>query len=260
MKQAVYKKTKKHSDNLIIHEEKELIRINKYISSNGHYSRREADRIIELGKVSVNGIIATLGTKVTGNEEILIDGLKVYNEDLKRVYIMLHKPTGITCTNDLKIKGNIRAYVNYQELIYPIGRLDKDSSGLILLTNDGDIVNKILRAEGGHEKEYVVTVERDYDDKFLKSMASGVLIFNQVANKMQITKKCEIKRLDQRTFKIILQQGLNRQIRRMTEALGYKVKSLKRIRIMNVRLGDLKVGEWRYLNDNELIKINELIK
>lgn len=260
MKHAIYKGTVKHSDNLIVHETKELIRINKYISSNGHYSRREADKVIEAGLVSVNGVKASLGTKVTGEEKITINGKDVYNKNLKRVYIMLHKPTGITCTNDLNIPGNIRAYVNYPDLIYPIGRLDKDSSGLILLTNDGDIVNKILRSEGAHDKEYVVTVDKDYDDEFLKNMAAGVLILNQVTNKMQVTKKCEIKKLDQRTFKLILQQGLNRQIRRMTETLGYKVKSLKRIRVMNVRLGDLQVGEWRYLTDKELKIINELIK
>src|SRR5690554_2048175 len=184
MKRAIKKETTKHSDNLIVHDKKELIRLNKYISSNGQYSRREADRLIEAGFVSVNGIKAVVGTKVTGKEKITIKGKTAHNKNLKRVYIMLNKPTGITSTTNLNVKNNIKDFVNYKESIYPIGRLDKDSSGLILLTNDGDIVNKILREEGGHEKEYIVTLNKDFDNKFLNKMSNGVLILNQVTNKM----------------------------------------------------------------------------
>lgn len=258
MKKAIHKKTDIHSDNLIKHEEQTLIRINKYISSKGIYSRREVDRLVTENKVSVNGVIASLGTKVDGSEIILINGESI-ETNIKKVYIMLNKPTGVTSTTDLNIKNNIRSFINYKDFIYPIGRLDKDSSGLILLTNDGDIVNKILRSEEGHEKEYVVTVNKDITDKFIKDLSNGVLIYNQVSGKMQVTKKCKVTKLDNRTFKIILKQGLNRQIRRMTEAFNYEVKSLRRIRVMNIRLKDLEVGQWRYLNDLELKNINELI-
>ncbi|VEU80285.1 pseudouridine synthase [Haploplasma axanthum] len=258
MQKAIKKPTKKHNDNLIEHKENDLIRLNKFISDSGYCSRREADKLIEENKVTINGKIALLGTKVGKNDVVKV-GNDLISEKAKNIYIMLHKPTGITCTNDLRVEGNIRKYVDYPELIFPIGRLDKDSSGLILLTNDGDIVNKILRAEHGHEKEYVVTVDKDYDYHFTKALSNGVKIYNQVSDKLQVTNKCEVKALDNRTFKIILKQGLNRQIRRMTETLGYNVKSLKRIRVMNVRLGDLRVGEWRYLNDNELKEINKMI-
>ncbi|MDY0276772.1 MAG: pseudouridine synthase [Acholeplasma sp.] len=258
MKKAIYKENSIHDDNIIVHEEREDIRLNKFISDSGFCSRREADRYIEEKKVTIDGKVALLGTRLRGSEDVRVNGKRIKVKD-NHVYLMLHKPTGITCTNDLRIEGNIRSYVDYKELVFPIGRLDKDSSGLILLTNDGDIVNKILRAEYGHEKEYVVTVNSDINDEFLRKIGNGVKILNQVTNKMQVTKKCEVKYLDRRTFKIVLTQGLNRQIRRMTETLGYTVKSLKRVRIMHIRLGDLKVGEWRYLNNEELIKLNEMV-
>lgn len=256
---AIFKDAPKHKKNLITHEEKEELRLNKYLSDLGITSRRGADKLVEDGKVSVNGVIAVVGMKVSGSDEVLVNG-KPVGAIAPRTYIMLHKPTGITCTNDLSVKGNIRAFVNYKELIFPVGRLDKDSSGLILLTNDGDIVNKILRAEYGHEKEYVVTVDKDFDETFIKKMSDGVIIYNQVAHKDEKTAKAKVTRLDSRSFKIILKQGLNRQIRRMTKALGYNVKSLKRIRIMHIRLGDLEVGKWRYLNNQELIELDTKIK
>lgn len=258
MQKAISKKNKIHDENLIKHDSRELIRLNKYISDSGFCSRREADRYILEERVKINGKLALVGSKVSINDLVTVDNKKISNNS-SRVYIMLHKPTGITCTNDLKIKDNIRSYLNYHELVFTIGRLDKDSSGLILLTNDGDIVNKLLRSEFGHEKEYIVTVDQDITDDFIFRMGNGVLIYNQVSKKNQVTKKCHVEKLDKRTFRIILKQGLNRQIRRMTEELGYNVKSLKRIRVANIRIGDLKVGEWRYLNNKELEVLNELI-
>ncbi len=222
----------------------EGIRLNKYIASSGLCSRREADTLIESGKVTINGIVAVQGSKVLDGDIVEVNGRKVTPED-DMVYIAFNKPLGITCTTDTRDPSNIIDYIGFDERIFPVGRLDKNSSGLILLTNDGSIVNKLLRAENGHEKEYLVTVNRPYDKNFIKSMESGVPVLGQ------LTLPCRIKPSGDRSFKIILHQGLNRQIRRMCEYLGYKVTKLKRIRFMNIMLGDLETGKWRYLTSAE---------
>ena len=222
----------------------EGIRLNKYIASSGLCSRREADTLIESGKVTINGIVAVQGSKVLAGDVVEVNGRKVTPED-DMVYIAFNKPLGITCTTDTRDPSNIIDYIGFDERIFPVGRLDKNSSGLILLTNDGSIVNKLLRAENGHEKEYLVTVNRPYDKNFIKSMESGVPVLGQ------LTLPCRIKPAGDRSFKIILHQGLNRQIRRMCEYLGYKVTKLKRIRFMNIMLGDLETGKWRYLTSAE---------
>lgn len=223
-------------------------RINKYIASSGLCSRREADRLIEEGRVTVNGIVAESGMQVCGDDVVLVDGKNIIPET-NDVYIAFNKPLGITCTTDSRDPSNIIDYIGYPERIFPIGRLDKNSSGLILLTNDGSIVNTLLRAENNHEKEYQVTVDRPYDDKFIKEMQSGVPVLGQ------ITLPCKINRVSARVFRIILHQGLNRQIRRMCEYKGYKVVKLRRIRFMNINLGTLGTGQWRYLTAKE---VNEL--
>jgi len=228
----------------------EGIRLNKYIASSGLCSRREADTLIESGKVTINGIVAVQGSKVLDGDVVEVNGRKVTPED-DMVYIAFNKPLGITCTTDTRDPSNIIDYIGFDERIFPVGRLDKNSSGLILLTNDGSIVNKLLRAENGHEKEYLVTVNRPYDKNFIKSMESGVPVLGQ------LTLPCRIKPAGDRSFKIILHQGINRQIRRMCEYLGYKVTKLKRIRFMNIMLGDLETGKWRYLTSAEK---KELIK
>ena len=222
----------------------EGIRLNKYIASSGLCSRREADTLIESGKVTINGIVAVQGSKVLDGDVVEVNGRKVTPED-DMVYIAFNKPLGITCTTDTRDPSNIIDYIGFDERIFPVGRLDKNSSGLILLTNDGSIVNKLLRAENGHEKEYLVTVNRPYDKNFIKSMESGVPVLGQ------LTLPCRIKPAGDRSFKIIIHQGLNRQIRRMCEYLGYKVTKLKRIRFMNIMLGDLETGKWRYLTSAE---------
>ena len=222
----------------------EGIRLNKYIASSGLCSRREADTLIESGKVTINGIVAVQGSKVLDGDVVEVNGRKVTPED-DMVYIAFNKPLGITCTTDTRDPSNIIDYIGFDERIFPVGRLDKNSSGLILLTNDGSIVNKLLRAENGHEKEYLVTVNHPYDKNFIKSMESGVPVLGQ------LTLPCRIKPAGDRSFKIILHQGLNRQIRRMCEYLGYKVTKLKRIRFMNIMLGDLETGKWRYLTSAE---------
>ncbi len=227
-------------------------RINKYISETGICSRREADRIIELGQVTVNGKLAELGTKVSYTDEIKINGVLLKTKP-EAVYIAFNKPVGITCTTDINKKDNIVDYLNYPQRIFPIGRLDKPSEGLIFLTNDGDIVNKILRAGNKHEKEYEVIVDKPITDDFIKKMGAGVKILDTV------TLKCFVERLSKFKFRIILTQGLNRQIRRMCEELGYSVHKLKRIRIMNINLDEIKVGEWRYLSKIEMQTINQLI-
>lgn len=223
-------------------------RINKYIASSGLCSRREADRLIEEGRVTVNGIVAESGMQVCGDDVVLVDGKNIIPET-NDVYIAFNKPLGVTCTTDSRDPSNIIDYIAYPERIFPIGRLDKNSSGLILLTNDGSIVNTLLRAENNHEKEYQVTVDRPYDDKFIKEMQSGVPVLGQ------ITLPCKINRVSARVFRIILHQGLNRQIRRMCEYEGYKVVKLRRIRFMNINLGTLGTGQWRYLTAKE---VNEL--
>lgn len=222
----------------------EGIRLNKYIASSGLCSRREADALIENGKVTINGQIAPQGSKVRSGDIIEVSGKKITPDD-SMVYIAFNKPLGITCTTDSRDPSNIIDYIGYKERIFPVGRLDKNSSGLILLTNDGSIVNKLLRAENGHEKEYVVTINRPYDRNFIKQMESGVPVLGR------LTLPCTVRPVNDKTFKIILHQGLNRQIRRMCEYLGYKVTRLKRIRFMNIKLGDLESGKWRMLTSDE---------
>jgi 23S rRNA pseudouridine2604 synthase len=221
------------------------MRLNKYISETGICSRRAADVWIEAGRVTVNGAVATLGTKVGEGDHVCVDGREV-GAAKQHEYIAFNKPIGITCTTERHVQGNIVDFIGHRERIFPIGRLDKDSEGLILLTNNGDIVNEILRAENDHEKEYVVTVDRPVTRIFLDGMASGVRILGTV------TKPCRIKRIAPATFKIILTQGLNRQIRRMCSFFGYKVVRLQRIRIINVTLDGLEVGQWRELTKSEL--------
>nr|BDA35392.1 hypothetical protein CPBEC5_24000 [Clostridium perfringens] len=251
-KQKVAKASAKNT--IIVSNKNEIrdeVRLNKYISETGFCSRREADKLIEQGRVKIDGLKATTGMKVSKGQSVSIDGkpLKVENE---LVYIALNKPVGITCTTESKIKGNIVDFINHEKRIFPIGRLDKDSQGLIFMTNDGDIVNKILRAGNNHEKEYIVTVNKTITDEFIKGMSNGVPILGTV------TKKCLVKKESKNSFRIILTQGLNRQIRRMCEYFGYEVKKLERIRIMNVSLGNLKIGSWRYLTKKELAEINRL--
>lgn len=223
-------------------------RINKYIASSGLCSRREADRLIEEGRVTVNGVVAESGMQVSEADTVLVDGKNIIPEE-KEIYIAFNKPLGVTCTTDSRDPSNIIDYLDYPERIFPIGRLDKNSSGLILLTNDGSIVNTLLRAENNHEKEYQVTLDRPYNEKFIKEMESGVPVLGQM------TLPCKITKVSARVFKIILHQGLNRQIRRMCEYEGYKVVKLRRIRFMNIMLGTLATGQWRYLTAKE---INEL--
>ena len=221
------------------------MRLNKYISETGLCSRREADKWIEAGRVTCNGQVAALGTRVVDGDEICVDGARI-GAKKKQIYIALNKPVGVTCTTEAHIEDNIIDLVGYPERIFPIGRLDKDSEGLILLTNDGDIVNEILRSENNHEKEYIVTVDRPITDLSLKMMAGGVKIMGE------LTKPAQVSRIDRETFRIILTQGLNRQIRRMCSALGYKAQRLRRVRIMNIHLGTLGAGKWRHLTDREL--------
>ena len=221
------------------------ISLNKYISSTGICSRREADRWIEAGRVRLNGVVAKKGNRVEPGDEVLLDG-KLLREKPRPVYLALHKPAGITSTTDRKDPDNIIDFVNYPQRIFPIGRLDKASTGLILLTNDGDIVNDILREENEHEKEYIVTVNRPLTGRFVERMQKGVPILGT------ITKECTVEKLNKTTFRIVLTQGLNRQIRRMCEYLGYKVATLKRVRIMHIHLGNLPPGQWRELTEEEL--------
>lgn len=227
-------------------------RLNKFISETGTCSRREADKLIEQGRVLVNGAKPELGTKVSTVDKILVDG-KPLQQKRTPVYIAFNKPKGITCTTEAHVKGNIIDFINHPERIFPIGRLDKDSEGLIFLTNDGDIVNKILRAGNNHQKEYVVTVDKPLSPEFIANMSNGVSILNT------ITQKCLVKQESKFTFNIILTQGLNRQIRRMCEALDYTVIKLKRIRIMNITLDTIATGMWRYLNAVEVKNINKLV-
>jgi len=226
------------------------MRINKFISETGICSRREADKLIEAKRVTINGQVAELGSTVASGDDVRIDGQPLGSKK-KDVYIALNKPVGITCTTELQIKGNIIDFVNHPERIFPIGRLDKDSQGLILLTNDGDIVNKILRAENNHDKEYIVTVDKPITANFLHGMANGVRILGTT------TKPCKVTKVSDRVFNIVLTQGLNRQIRRMCQAFGYQVRKLERVRIMNITLGNLKLGQWRNLTAKELTDLNK---
>ena len=230
-----------------------VTRINKYLSEIGYCSRREADRLIADGRVLVNGEPVEMGLKVSAEDKIVVNGEAISNPKNKLVYIAFNKPKGIVCTTDTRVeKDNIIDYINYSKRIFPIGRLDKASEGLIFLTNDGDIVNKILRARNNHEKEYIVSVNKPITKEFLHEMSNGVPILDTV------TKKCFVKQTHKNEFKIILTQGLNRQIRRMCEHLDYRVTELTRVRIMNVNL-DLKVGKWRYLSAKEFKDLNELL-
>lgn len=228
-------------------------RINKYLSEVGYCSRRAADKLIEQGRVTINGSVPEMGTKISEGDEVRVDGQLISETGEKPVYIAFNKPVGIVCTTDTRVeKDNIIDFINHPQRIFPIGRLDKPSEGLILLTNDGDIVNKILRARNHHEKEYLVMVNRPITEDFIQKMRKGVPILDT------ITRKCEVEKIGRFEFKIILTQGLNRQIRRMCEYLGYRVTKLKRIRIMNIHL-DVPVGDWRDLTEVELKEINRLV-
>jgi len=231
----------------------QLTRINKYLSEAGYCSRREADKLIEQGRVTLNGKVPEMGTKITEGDIVKVDGETIQNKNEKPVYIAFNKPVGIVCTTDTGVeKDNIIDYINYPKRIFPIGRLDKASEGLIFLTDDGEIVNKILRARNNHEKEYIVTVNRPITPNFIERLGQGVPILETY------TKKCLVERLGKFDFRIVLTQGLNRQIRRMCEYLGYEVTHLKRVRIMNVQL-DIPVGEWRDLTLEELQTINDMV-
>lgn len=229
------------------------IRINKYLSEVGYCSRREADRLIEEGQVKINGKVPEMGTKVEDTDVIHVKGELITKPNQKQIYLIFNKPVGIVCTTDTKVEpDNIIDYINYPSRIFPIGRLDKPSEGLIFLTNDGDIVNKILRARNNHEKEYIVTVNRPVTKDFMEAMRNGVPILDT------ITKKCRVEPLGKNKFKIVLTQGLNRQIRRMCEYLNYRVVTLKRIRIMNITL-DVPEGQYREFTKDELSRLNELL-
>ncbi len=232
-------------------EDDQGIRINKYLADSGKCSRRQADRLIKDGQVFINGRVAELGDKVLPGMKVTLNGENVSSKNVKRKYIMLNKPVGVICTADPGEPANVVSFIDHDDRIYPIGRLDKDSEGLLLLTNDGDIVNKILRASEKHEKEYEVRVDKTVDYAFIKKMESGVDILGTT------TLPCKLVKTGEKTFNITLTQGLNRQIRRMCEALGYEVKALRRVRIMHLRLGNLKLGKWRNMTPAEL---NELFR
>lgn len=234
--------------------EENTVRINKYLSEVGYCSRRAADKLLEEGRITINGKFPELGTKITEGDEVRVDGQLISTPKEDHVYIAFNKPVGIVCTTDTRVeKDNIIDFINHPKRIFPIGRLDKPSEGLILLTSDGDIVNKILRARNHHEKEYIVDVNKAITEDFIKRMSNGLPILDQV------TRKCKVEKISEFKFKIILTQGLNRQIRRMCEYLGYEVIKLKRVRIMNIHL-DLKVGQWRYLTAKELQQINLMVE
>ncbi|WP_138434775.1 23S rRNA pseudouridine(2604) synthase RluF [Winogradskyella algicola] len=233
----------------------DLKRLNKYLSEAGYCSRREADRLIDAGRVTINDVVPEMGTKVAPDDVVKVDGDVIGERKQDFVYLAFNKPVGIVCTTDTRVeKDNIIDYINYPKRIFPIGRLDKPSEGLILLTDDGDIVNKILRASNNHEKEYVVTVDKPISQTFIQRMAGGIYI----EELKQRTKKCVVKKIDKYTFSIILTQGLNRQIRRMCEYLNYEVQTLKRVRIMNIKL-DIPIGKYRELTKEEFKTLSELI-
>ncbi len=234
-------------------ENKYSISLNKYISDTGFCSRRKADEIIKDGRVTINGEVARTGNRVVEGDAVLLDGKPLKKKD-KTVYLAFNKPRGIICTTDQNAKDNIIDYINYPQRIFPIGRLDVASEGLILLTNDGDVVNKILRASNNHEKEYIVSVDKAVTVDFIRRMGNGVPILDTV------TKKCEVEKINTNVFRIVLTQGLNRQIRRMCEHLGYEVKKLKRVRIMNIKLGRLELGKWRELREHEITEIKKRVK
>ena len=233
--------------------EENIKRLNKFIGETGYCSRREADKLIEEGRVTINGSVAEMGTKVSATDEVRIDGRLIVEKREKPIYLAFNKPVGIECTTNQEVRNNIVDYINYPTRIFPIGRLDKASEGLIFMTNHGDILNKILRARNNHEKEYIVTVNRPITDRLIERMGNGVPILDTV------TRKCKVEQVSKYIFKIILTQGLNRQIRRMCEYLGYEVTALKRIRIINISL-DVPVGRYRDLTDQEIKDMNQLIE
>lgn len=223
------------------------MRINKRLSNLGICSRKETNRLIEENRITINGKLCRQGQWVEEEDMILVDNEPIPVKD--KIYIALNKPVGITCTSAKEVKDNIISFMNYPEYIFPVGRLDKESQGLILMTNDGDLANKILESENKHEKEYIVTVNKVFDISFLEGLADGVEI-----NKFK-TRPCKVQKVNQDTFSIILTQGLNKQIRKMTKAFGYKVMSLQRIRIMNIKIHGIDIGKWRNLTENELIEL-----
>lgn len=233
--------------------EVELTRLNKFLSEIGYCSRREADKLIEQKRVTLNGIVPEMGTKVSAADEVRVDGKLVRDTHEKPVYLAFNKPSGIECTTNLDVRDNIIDFINFPQRIFPIGRLDKASEGLIFMTNDGDIVNKILRARNNHEKEYIVTVNRPITDRFIERMGNGIPILDT------ITRKCKVEQISRNVFKIILTQGLNRQIRRMCESLDYEVVTLKRTRIININL-DVPTGRFRDLTTAEIAELNQLIE
>lgn len=231
----------------------EYKRLNKAISETGYCSRRGADKLIEEGKVKVNGKPAEMGLKVTADDEITVSG-EVITKKVGNIYLIFNKPVGITCTTDTSIKGNIIDFINYPERIFPVGRIDKPSEGVIFMTNDGDIVNKILRAKNNHEKEYVVKVNKRITPAFIRQMGNGIPILDTM------TEKCKVTQIDAYTFNIVLTQGLNRQIRRMCDYLDYEVRELQRVRIMNIKIGSLKRGKYRSFSGSELRELKALIE
>ncbi|WP_298904976.1 pseudouridine synthase [uncultured Psychroserpens sp.] len=234
----------------------QLKRINKYLSEVGYCSRREADRLIDAGRVTINGVVPEMGTKIAPNDDVRVDGELVKNTKDSFVYLAFNKPVGIVCTTDTRVeKDNIIDYINYPKRIFPIGRLDKPSEGLILLTDDGDIVNKILRASNNHEKEYIVTVDKPISQTFINRMSGGIYL-DELG---KTTKKCKVKKINSHTFSIVLTQGLNRQIRRMCDYLTYDVQTLKRIRIMNIKL-DMPLGKYRELSEEEFKELSLLLE
>ncbi|WP_289044710.1 23S rRNA pseudouridine(2604) synthase RluF [uncultured Olleya sp.] len=236
--------------------EEKLTRLNKYLSEAGYCSRREGDKLIDAGRVTINGVVPEMGTKVSPNDVVAVDGEIITKSNQKPVYLAFNKPVGIVCTTDTNVeKDNIIDFINYPKRIFPIGRLDKLSDGLIFMTDDGDIVNKILRASNNHDKEYIVTVDKPISQTFIKRMAGGIYL----EDLDRTTKKCVVKKIDSHTFSIILTQGLNRQIRRMCEYLTYEVTSLKRVRIMNIKL-DVPVGEYREFTEKELKTLHLLLE
>lgn len=234
--------------------EREAVSINKYISDSGLCSRREADRMIEEGRVSLNGKDAVKGNKVHPGDKVMVDGSVIKHKQKPPIYIAFNKPVRVVCTTETNVPGNIISFINHPQRIFPIGRLDKLSEGLIFLTNDGNIVNKVLRAGNNHEKEYIVTVDKNINAAFVEKMSKGIPLDGSY------TKKCKVEQLGPATFRIILTQGLNRQIRRMCEYLHYNVVKLKRIRVMHIQLQDLKPGAWRYFTQAEIQTLNEMLK
>lgn len=236
------------------------IRVNKYLSDAGVCSRRAADRYIEEGRVTIDGKKAITGMRILPFQSVKVDGKEISKEEM--ILLALNKPVGIECTTSKEVKENIVDFINYNKRVYPVGRLDKNSEGLILLTNNGDIVNKIMKASTYHEKEYIVTVNKNITEDFIYRMGNGIHLKDTRNGKVildQVTRKCHVKRLDDKTFKIILTQGLNRQIRRMCKALGYNVITLKRVRIMNINLGNLKLGTYREVTKEEIEDLMKLI-